>query len=126
MANSPNAKTVNIRHSKSGKLDVVKGAISERLTLDESFVRKNKTLKSYGTLVTLIYGDDAARLFPNPQQDGAVPFEQTKEGLRLKVIEWAVPKVSRWKLDETGPCGVLHLCFCAGNNHRKRPKSRYL
>jgi hypothetical protein len=94
MANSPIAKEVKIRHSQSGKLDVVKGAIAERLTLDQCFVRQYKTSKSYGTLVTLPYSGNVKRLFPNPQQQGAVPFEKSDDGPRLKVIEWAIPKVS--------------------------------
>ena len=93
MANSLIAKQVKIRHSQSGKLDVVKGAIAERLVLDECFVRQYKTSKSYGTLVTLLYGNDVRKLFPNPQQHGAPPFEKSDDGLWLKVIEWAIPKV---------------------------------
>jgi hypothetical protein len=94
MADSVIAKGVKIRHSQSGKLDVVKGAIAERLTLDECFVRQYKTSKSYGTLVTLDYDDKIKKLFPNPQQHGAVPFEESDDGCRLKVIEWAIPKVN--------------------------------
>jgi hypothetical protein len=94
MASNPISSKVKIRHSQSGKLDVVKGAISERLTLEETFVRSFKTLKSYGTLVTLAYGDEVARIFPRPQSHGALPFENANDGIRLKVIEWALPKVS--------------------------------
>lgn len=93
IANSQITKAVKIRYSQSGKMDVVKGAISERLTLDECFVRQYKTSKSYGTLVTLVYNDITRKLFPKPQQHGAVPFENSEDGLRLKVIEWAIPKV---------------------------------
>ena len=93
MERSPIAKQVKIRYRQSGKLDVVKGAISERLT-DEPFVCRYKTSKSYGTPVTLIYSGAVKRLFPNPQQQGAVPFEESDDGPRLKVIEWAIPKVS--------------------------------
>jgi hypothetical protein len=94
MASNPICRKVKIRHSQSGKLDVVKGAISERLTLEETFVRKFKTLKSYGTLVTLVYSDEVARIFPNPWARDALPFERANDGPRLKVIEWALPKVS--------------------------------
>jgi hypothetical protein len=54
------------------------------------------TLKSYGALVTLPYypGSEAERIFPNPHQNGAVPFECDLDGLWMKVIEWAIPKVS--------------------------------
>jgi hypothetical protein len=96
MADSVIAKGVKIRHSQSGKLDVVKGAIAERLTLDECFVRQYQTSKSYGTLVTLVYDNKVKGLFPNPHQHGAVPFEDSDDGRRLKVIEWAIPKVSIW------------------------------
>lgn len=94
MTGHPISRQVKIRHSQSGKMDVVKGAISERLTLEETFVRKFRTLKSYGTLVTLVYGNEAARIFPDPQKQGAVKFERANDGPRLKVIEWAIPKVS--------------------------------
>jgi hypothetical protein len=94
MARNPISNKVKIRHSQSGKLDVVKGAISDRLTLEETFVRRFKTLKSYGTLVTLVYSDEVARIFPKPQAHGALPFEHANDGPRLKVIEWALPKVS--------------------------------
>ena len=94
MASNPICRKVKIRHSQSGKLDVVKGAISERLTLEETFVRRFKTLKSYGALVTLVYNDEVERIFPNPRAYGALPFERANDGPRLKVIEWALPKVS--------------------------------
>lgn len=74
-------------------MDVIKGAISERLTLDECFVRQYKTSKSYGTLVSLVYDKHTKKLFPNPQKHGAVPFEESEDAMRLKVIEWAIPKV---------------------------------
>lgn len=105
MQRSPIAEQVKIRHSQSGKLDVVKGAISERLTLDERFVRQYKTSKSYGTLVTLIYSGAVKRLFPNPQQQGAVPFEESDDGPRLKVIEWAIPKGTMIQNSRSGSIG---------------------
>jgi hypothetical protein len=85
-----------MRHSDSGKLNVVRGALSERLNLSEAFVRKSQTLKSYGTLVTLWYspGSKAALLFPDARKLGAVPFECDAHGDWLKVVEWAIPKVS--------------------------------
>lgn len=95
MENSPFRNLVKFRYSHKGKLDVVKGAMSERLRLTETFVRKYETSKSYGTLVTLPYhnNSDAKRIFPNPLKHGAVPFEQDF-GIRwLTVIEWAIPKV---------------------------------
>lgn len=96
MARSHISRLVKLRHSESGKLNVVRGAISDRLNLSEGFVRKSQTLKSYGTLVTLEYyaGSPAAAIFPNAQQLGAVPFERDADGYRLKVVEWAIPKVS--------------------------------
>ena len=100
MANNRISKIVKILHSQSGKLDVVKGAISERLTLEETFVRKFKTLKSYGTLVSLVYSKEVARIFPDPQARGAFPFERANDGPRLKVIEWAVPKVSDMQMQD--------------------------
>lgn len=94
MASSPISSKVKLRHSQSGKLDVVKGAISERFNLGETFVRKFRTLKSYGTLVNLVYDDEVANIFPVPWLHGALPFECANDGPRLKVIEWALPKVS--------------------------------
>jgi hypothetical protein len=96
MAKSRISGLVKLRHSQSGKLNVVRGAISERLYLTEGFVRKSQTLKSYGALVTLSYqpGSDAFAVFPNARQLGAVPFERDADGYRLKVVEWAIPKVS--------------------------------
>lgn len=99
MANSSISSLAKLRHSQSGKLNVVKGAIAERLNLSSSFVRKIMTLKSYGALVTMLFhpGSEAERIFPNPQQNGAVPFERDLDGLWLKVIEWAIPKVRIYK-----------------------------
>jgi len=95
MAQSHINSITRIRYSDSGKLNVVRGAISERLYPSNGFVRKSKTLKSYGSLVTLPYypGSDAASLWPNAQQLGAVPYERDADGSRLKVIEWAIAKV---------------------------------
>jgi hypothetical protein len=99
MAASHISGRVKMRHSDSGKLNVVKGAISERLELSETFVRKSQTLKSYGTLVTLKYypGSGAALLFPDARKHGAVPLERDAEGEWLKVVEWAIPKVFQQK-----------------------------
>ena len=96
MARSHISRLVKLRHSESGKLNVVRGAISERLFLSEGFVRKFQTLKSYGTLITLPYfpGSEAATIFPDARKLGAVPFERNEDGYRLKVVEWAIPKVS--------------------------------
>jgi len=95
MALSNVSELVKLRYSLSGKLDVVKGALSERLCLSESFVGKSKTLKSYGALVSMLYypNSEAERIFPYPKQNGAVPFERATDGPRLKVIEWAILKV---------------------------------
>jgi len=95
MAQSNINSLTRIRYSESGKLNVVRGAISERLYPNNGFVRKSKTLKSYGSLVTLPYysGSDATSIWPNAQQLGAVPYERDADGLRLKVIEWAISKV---------------------------------
>lgn len=94
MATSKLSKVVTIRHSQSGKLNVVKGAISERFQLNDNFVRKFQTLKSYGTLVTMEWtpGSKAHELFPTPGKDGAVPFEREHNISFVKVIEWAIPK----------------------------------
>lgn len=96
MGRSPISKLVTLRHSESGKLNVVRGVISERLDLSETFVRKFQTLRSYGTLITLPYcpGSKVATVFPNPRELGAVDFARDIDGRRLKVIEWAIPKVS--------------------------------
>lgn len=96
MARSHLSGLAKLRHSDSGKLNVVRGAMSERIYHSEGFVRKSQTLKSYGTLVTLPYyvGSDAAAKFPNARQLGAVPYESDADGPRLKVVEWAIPKVS--------------------------------
>ncbi|KAF4631492.1 hypothetical protein G7Y89_g6638 [Cudoniella acicularis] len=93
---------VNIRYSKSGKMDVVKGALSERLYLSEQFLRRFKTLKSYGTLITLPYWEDPVKcvayaMFPDALAHGAIPFERDMEcdkrsGDRVTVIEWAISK----------------------------------
>ena len=98
MAESSISNLVKLRYSQSGKLNVVRGAMSERLSLSSSFVRKYETLKSYGTLVTMEWypGSEAERIFPNPHHQGAVPFERGIDGLWLKIIEWAIPKVSIW------------------------------
>lgn len=95
MARSTIANKVKLRHSQTGKMDVVKGALSERQKLRDKFVRKTETTKSYGTLVTLPWGPglEGTELFPNARRDGAVPFENEADGLRVKVIEWAIPKV---------------------------------
>lgn len=93
MARSHISGITRVRYSDSGKLDVVRGAISDRLNLSEGFVRKFQTQKSYGTLVTLSRSH-GKKLFPNAKAMGAVPFEEDYEGYRLKVIEWAIPKAS--------------------------------
>jgi hypothetical protein len=96
MARSPITNSVKLRHSQSGKLDVVKGAMSDRLKLTEKFVRKSETVKSYGTLISLPYypGSEGQQLFPNAMQEGAVPLEQQYDTGTLKVVEWAISKVS--------------------------------
>ena len=35
----------------------------------------------------------------NPMLHGALPFEIADDGLRLKVIEWALPKVSDYRIE---------------------------
>ncbi|KAF4624696.1 hypothetical protein G7Y89_g13472 [Cudoniella acicularis] len=94
MSRSQISQRVKIRHSQSGKLNVVKGALSERMSLGEKFVRKYKPRKSYGTIVLLHYytGSPAESMFPNPQEQGAVPFERHVDGDWLTVIEWAIPR----------------------------------
>lgn len=96
MAKSHISELVKLRHSDSGKLNVVRGAISERIISSEGFVRKSQTLKSYGTLVTLPYheGSEGELLFPDAKRLGAVPFEKAADGYRLTVVDWAIPKVS--------------------------------
>lgn len=76
-------------------MDVVKGALAERQKLTERFVRKSETVKSYGTLVALQWGKnlEGTVRFPNAITDGAVQLEKQTDGLWLKVIEWAIPKV---------------------------------
>ena len=127
MASNPISNNVKIRHSQSGKLDVVKGAISARLTLEETFVRRFKTLKSYGALVTLVYSDEVARIFPDPQAHGALPFEcgakdGPRDGPRLKVIEWALPKVSDMQIQERDSTDPNEP---SGDNCSRRPSSRH-
>lgn len=94
MSLSPISNMVKVYYSESGKLNVVKGAISERLRLKDPFVRKFSTLKSYGTLVAMPYfpGSPAFRRFPNAKQDGA-DFQSEGPTSHVTVIEWAVPKV---------------------------------
>jgi hypothetical protein len=94
MAASELIKDVKMRHSQAGKLNVVKGAISERFQLNDNFVRKFQTLKSYGTLVTMEWYPDskAQKLFPNARQEDAI-FEREYGVSYVKVIEWAIPKV---------------------------------
>lgn len=96
MSRSPIAKAVKLRHSESGKLDVVKGAMSDRLKLTEKFVRDSETVKSYGTLISVAYfpGSEGWTMFPNAVQEGAVPFERDNNVNFLKLVEWAIPKVS--------------------------------
>ncbi len=59
MAKSLVNRHVKVWHSQSGKLHIVKGAISEWLYLSESFVCKSQILKSYGALITLPYYDSS-------------------------------------------------------------------
>ncbi|KAH7410655.1 hypothetical protein BKA64DRAFT_359215 [Cadophora sp. MPI-SDFR-AT-0126] len=94
MARSSIATVVKLRHSQTGKMDVVKGALTERVELREKFVRKSQTVKSYGTLTTVPWnkGQEGMLWFPNAIADGAVEFEKHPDGLWLKVIEWAIPK----------------------------------
>ena len=47
-----------------------------------------------------MYNEEVARVFPVPQSHGAFPFERGIDGPRLKVIEWAVPKVSVPQIQE--------------------------
>lgn len=57
-----------LRYSASGKLNVVKVAMSERLTLnEETFVRKRDAVRSYGTLVALDYSPkgEGRTIFPD-------------------------------------------------------------
>jgi hypothetical protein len=61
MTNHTISHAINIRYSQSGKMDVVKGAMSDRIDLEETFVQKFMTLKSYGLLVAILY-DDGARI----------------------------------------------------------------
>ncbi len=117
MARNPISRKVKIRHSQSGKLDVVRGAISERVNLEETFVRKFKTLKSYGTLVTLLYDDIVARIFPSPQAHGALPFQDAEDGLRLFAIEWAIPKVSDTEIRRN----MADLAESLGDSYPRRP-----
>jgi hypothetical protein len=96
MAKSDISKMVKLYHSQSGKMDVVKGAMSGRLSLQEKFIRKSATTRSYGTLVNIPYSL-GHKLFPNAVKEGAVPCkpEPGDKSKWLKVIEWAIPKVSR-------------------------------
>lgn len=95
MARSPIARSVKLHHSQSGKFDVVKGAMSERLSLREKFVRKSETMKSYGALISVPYsrGSEGHTLFPNAARDGG-QFENGERTRWLKVVEWVIPKVS--------------------------------
>lgn len=94
MAASQIARRVKILHSQSGKLNVVKGAMADRLQLSETFVRKFKTIKSYGTQLLMEWypGSEAHQFFPNAQDEGAI-FERPDGHTWLKVIEWAISKV---------------------------------
>lgn len=97
MSESSLGRMVKIQYSQSGKLDVVKGAISDRLHLNDAFVPKFETQKSYGTLVTLEYyeGSEGWTAFPDARKQGAVIVRDRDGpgGPWLKVIEWAIPKV---------------------------------
>ncbi|KAL5320456.1 hypothetical protein ACEPPN_011261 [Leptodophora sp. 'Broadleaf-Isolate-01'] len=106
MAKSHISELVKLRHSDSGKLNVVRGAISERIISSEGFVRKSQTLKSYGTLVTLPYheGSEGELLFPDAKRLGAVPFEKAADGYRLTVVDWAIPKGTT--LEDGQTCGL--------------------
>jgi hypothetical protein len=99
MERSSVAKSAKLRYSLGGKLDVVRGAMSDRRMLTEKFVRKSETLKSYGTLMLIDYnpGSGGRRMFPNAFQDGAVPLERVERqhGVELlKVVQWSISKVS--------------------------------
>ncbi|TVY83310.1 hypothetical protein LSUE1_G001552 [Lachnellula suecica] len=94
---SPLNGSLKFFHSQSGKLDVVKGVMSDRLNLQEEFVRASEASSNVGTLVDLEYDSSdpnslGYRLFPNAVQDGAVL--RFADGFYwLKVIEWAIAKV---------------------------------
>lgn len=84
---------LRVKYSQSGKLDVVKGAMTSRLNLEEVFVRKFRTTRSYGTLVDIPYNDDTAEIFPDPESQDSVGFIEIDNRQWLRVIAWAVPKV---------------------------------
>ncbi len=122
MAKSSISSKVKIRYSQSGKSDVVRGALSERLDLGEAFVRGFKTRKSYGSLVTMNYLDPGvAAAFPDPQAHGAFPFEPGNDGPRLTVIEWAIAKVSGMPMQEPNRTDVAET---SGHLRRQPPRSQ--
>lgn len=94
MSRSSFANTVNLRYSEAGKLDVVKGVLSDREKLAENFIRRSQTAKSYGTLLAVKYstGAEGQLMFPNARQDGGV-FERPFGEEMVQVVEWAIPKV---------------------------------
>jgi len=81
-----------IYHSQSGKTDVVKGAMNDRIKLEEVFVRKYQTLKSYGTLASWPCNVTNTRRFPKLQQNPASYFEEENDDQRFQTIQWAVPR----------------------------------
>jgi hypothetical protein len=85
---------LQFRYSSTGKLDVVKGALFERLLLRESFLRLSKTVRNYGTLVSLPYSPRIQRIFPDPRKSGAVGFRHEDGEQRITTIQWSVPRVS--------------------------------
>ena len=93
MASSSIATSVKLRHSQTGKMDVVKGALAVRLKLREKFLRRSQTVKSYGTLITVPWNEEGMRWFPNAIADGAVELEEYSDGLCLKVIDGLSPRL---------------------------------
>ena len=79
-------------------MNVVRGAMSYRLNLEEKFVRYSRPTENYGVLTALPYFDSdwpVREMFPEREKEGAVPGEYDECGRPwLIAVEWAVTPVS--------------------------------
>ena len=91
------------------------GAMSERQKPSGKFVRRMQTAKSYGTLISLPWGPkkEGTDLFPNAVADGGIFDKFNKDGRRVLVVDWAIPKVCRSYVVPVYACRVIMLLILA-------------
>jgi len=100
---------VNVYHSGDGKLNVVRGALSDRANLDEVFVSDSRTAANYGFVVKINVDNPPPRLkhfvakawelqadliSRRPETDFRV-ITYEPDGCFMKVIEYRIIKASR-------------------------------